>query len=91
MKNFGMYELITMEPVSGYYHYYYFCTWGQAVRSTKMQRPIPEKIRLLVDDRYETPIRITILSPLQYLYRKYLKKGWTFSWGYRIHWEKEEL
>lgn len=85
-NNFGTYELITTEPINGFNHYYYFHTW-QTVRSCEIQRPMPDKMRLLILNREETPISVKLITPWTYIYRKYIKKHFIF--GRRIKWEKE--
>ena len=87
-NSFGTYELITIEPINGFNHYYYFHTW-QTVRSCKIQKPMPDKMRLLILDREETPISVKLIMPWTYFYRKYIKKY--FAFGEKIKWEKEKI
>lgn len=87
-KSFGTYELITIEPINEFNHYYYFYTW-QTVRSCKIQKPMPDKMRLLILDREETPISVRLIWPWTYIYRKYFKQN--FAYGRRIKWEKEKI
>lgn len=85
------YELITIEPICGFYHYYYFTTWQTVRNSKKLAKPIPDKMRILIDDRYETLIDTRLIDPLKWIYRKYFKKRASFHLGQRIDWEKEEI
>lgn len=86
MKNYGTYELKTIEPLTGIMKYYYFYTW-RTVRTCKLQKPIPDKMRILIEDREEELIEINLLNPITYFYRKYIKVY--FTGGERVNWEKE--
>ena len=86
------FEFVTLEPIAGFHKYYYFAAAGtRCPRSIKLDNNYPDKIRLLVDDREETPFRLNCLSFPVYIFRKYIKKPGSFSFGYRIDWEKEEF
>ena len=86
------FELVTFEPVCGFYHYYYFYPVGAChPRSLKLDSNYPAKLRILIEDRDETPISLIRISFFQYIYNKYLRKAGAFHCGNRINWEKEEL
>lgn len=85
------YELITIEPTCGYYHYYYFTTWRTVRNPKRLAEPIPEKIRILIEDRDERLIDTKLINPFQYFHKKFIKKRVLFHCGQRINWEKEEI
>lgn len=82
------YELETLAS-DDFAHYYYFNSVS-AIRSLNLKQ-YPQGLRILVEDLLEIPMRITILSWPQYIWRKYFKKQGTFGicGGIRIDWEKE--
>ena len=84
----GFYELECIDTF-GFPVYYYFYS-PCAIRNPKgalKSGYAPEKVRLLVDDREDSPCGIRFVhNPFEYLYLKYFKRG-----GYRLDWEKEEL
>jgi len=87
------FELVTIEPVYGLCHYYYFYpvgvhhTWYLTLDSN-----YPSKLLMLIKDRNETPLYLTKISFFQYIKNKYLRKATSrFFYGKRINWEKEKL
>lgn len=86
------FELVTIEPVCGFYHYYYFYPVGACYpRSLILNHNYPAKLRILIEDKDETPVSLTRISFFRYIYNKYLRKASAFHCGNRINWEKEEL
>lgn len=86
------FELVTLEPIAGFHEYYYFTGIGaHCPHSLKLDNNYPDKLRLLIEDREETPFRLNCIDLSTYLYRKYIKKGGRFLFGERVDWEKEEL
>lgn len=90
----GFYELQCVDSF-GFPVYYYFYS-SRAIRNPKsaLKRGCaPDKLRILVDDREDTPCGIRFVhNPFEYIYLKYFKKAGTFRFGgYRLNWEKEEL
>jgi hypothetical protein len=89
-KKMYFFQLVTLEPICGFHKYYYFmATGGRCPRFIKLDSNYPDKLRLLVEDREETPLTLECIDFFTYLYRKYIKK--CFLWGERVNWEKEEL
>ena len=86
----GFYELKCMDRM-GFYTYYYFYS-PRAIRNPKMalnRGYAPDAMRLVVDDREETPIKIRFMHNIfEYIYKKYFKTA-TFRLGYRVDWGKE--
>lgn len=85
------YELRTIDPINGNTLYYYFSTWQTIRNAKKLAKPIPDKIRILVEDREESLVTVELIDPLKYFYRKFLKNPYSFWFGYRVNWEKEEI
>ena len=86
------FQLITLEPIGGFYEYYFFTAFGKRCpRSTKLDNNYPDKLRLLIEDREETPFTLECIDFFTYVYRKYIKRRGRFLWGERVNWEKEEL
>lgn len=87
------FELVTIEPVCGLCHYYYFYPIEAChPKSLKFGGSCPDKLRMLIEDRNETPLYLTRISFFQYIKNKYLRKATSrFYYGKRINWEKEEL
>jgi len=87
----GFYELKCMDGM-GFYTYYYFYS-PRAIRNPKMalnRGYVSDAMRLVVDDREESPIEIRFMHNIfEYIYKKYFKKAGTFRLGYRVNWEKE--
>lgn len=87
----GFYELKTID-FQGFYNYYYFYS-PRAIRNPKSALNsgcAPDGVRLLVDDRNETPVTIRFMHNIfEYFYLKYFKKAGTFHLGWRCNWEKE--
>lgn len=51
--------------------------------------PIPEHLRLVVQDQDLVYVKGERINFFQYIYRKYIKK--VFPFGYRLNWEKEKI
>ena len=86
------FQFVTLEPVCGFHKYYFFMATGACCpRSIKLDNNYPDKLRLLVEDGEEIPFTLECISFFTYIYRKYIKKRESFSFGYRVNWEKEEL
>ena len=71
--------------------FYYFCS-PCAICNPKaaLKRGYaPDAMRLVVDDREESPIEIRFIDMFEYIYKKYFKKARTFRLGYRVDWKKE--
>ncbi len=87
----GFYELKAIDS-QGFYDYYYFYS-PRAIRNPKSALNsgcAPDAVRLLVDDKYESPVAIRFVHNIfEYIYLKYFKKAGTFHLGYRSDWEKE--
>ena len=87
----GYYELTCIDKL-GFFTYYYFYS-PRTIRNPKLALNsgyAPDALRLLVDDRYESPVGIRFMYNIfEYIYLKYFKKAGTFSVGYRVNWEKE--
>ena len=64
----------------------YFITTNSPVRRAANVDPIPEKVRLLIDDRYETIRDVKYLAPLTYFYKKFIQRNPS-----RVNWEKEKI
>lgn len=61
-----------------YFVYSYF-----PISTLENHNPIPNKVRILIDDNYERIFQIEELNPLEYLYYKYIKHDPT-----KVNWEK---
>ncbi len=86
------FELVTVEPICNYSCYYYFATGRHnAPRSLEMTNKYPDELRLLIEDREETPIILECIDFFTYIYRKFIKNKHSYLFGYRVNWEKEEL
>ena len=86
------FELVTLEPICGFHEYYYFMAFGKRCpRSIKLDNHYPNKLRMLIEDREETPFTLNCIDFFTYIYRKYIKQRGRFLWGERVNWEKEEL
>ena len=87
----GYYELTCIDKL-GFFTYYYFYS-PRTIRNPKLALNsgyAPDALRLLVDDRYESPVRVRFMYNIfEYIYLKYFKKAGTFSLGYRVNWKKE--
>lgn len=86
----GYYELTTIN-FNDTHHYYYFYS-PRAIRNPKSALNYgcaPDAVRLLIQDKEETPVHVAFISPFNYFYRKYFKKRRSFIFGYRCDWEKE--
>ena len=86
----GFYELKCMDKM-GFYTYYYFYS-PRAICNPKVALKrgyASDAMRLVVDDREESPIEIRFIDMFEYIYKKYFKKAGTFRLGYRVDWEKE--
>lgn len=93
MFNNYFYEIITLEPICGYEHAYYIYTYFPiSAKSTDNIKPIPDKVRLIIEDREEHIIKINHLSFWKWFYLKYIHHNWIRPmYRYRIDWEKEKL
>ncbi len=90
----GFYELQCVDSF-GFPVYYYFYS-PRTIRNPKgaLKRGYaPDKLRILVDDREDTPCGVRFVhNPFEYFYLKYFKKAGTFKFsGFRVNWEKEDL
>ena len=86
------FQLVTLEPFCGFHKYYYFMATGtHCPRSTKLDNNYPDKLRLLIENREETPFTLECISFFTYIYRKYIKRHEYFPFGERVSWEKKEL
>lgn len=86
------FQLVTLESICESYRYYYFMAVGACCpRSLKLDNNYPDKLRLLIGDREETPFTLERIGFFTYIYRKYIKRHGRFPWGERVEWEKEEL
>ena len=86
------YEMIIIEPICGWNEYCYFFTDKHfPVRSKKNCKPIPDKLRILIEDRECWISEIKVINVFQYFYRKYFKKKASFLFGYRYNWEREKI
>lgn len=87
----GFYELKCMNEM-GFYTYYYFYS-PCVIHNFKTALNCgcaPDAMRIVVDDREESPIEIRFIhNVFEYIYKKYFKKAGTFRLGYRVDWEKE--
>lgn len=87
----GYYELTCLDK-QGFHVYYYFYS-PRTIRNPKAALNsgyAPDGLRILVDDRYETPVEVRFMHNIfEYIYLKYFKKVGTFHLGYRVNWEKE--
>lgn len=87
----GFYELKCIDWM-GFYTYYYFYS-PRAICNPKMalnRGYASDAMRLVIDDREESPIEIRfIYNIFEYIYKKHFKKAGTFRLGYRVDWEKE--
>ena len=85
------FQLVTLEPICGFHEYYFFTGFGKRCpRSLKLDNKYPTKLRLLIEDREETPFTLECIDFFTYIYRKYIKKRGSFLWGERVNWEKED-
>ena len=85
------YEIQCRCKYDDWYKYIYISS-PSALRSVKeiaTNNKIPEKVKLLIDDRYLYPVQVRVMNVFEYLYYKYIKKE--FHLGARVDWEKEEL
>ncbi|MDY5068253.1 MAG: hypothetical protein SPE58_05880 [Lactobacillus johnsonii] len=87
----GFYELECVDRFgfSTYYYFYSHCAISNLKTALNRGRA-PDAMRIVVDDREETPIKIRVIHNIfEYIYKKYFKKAGTFRMGYRVDWEKE--
>lgn len=87
----GFYELKGMDRLGFYTYYYFYSPRTPRSPKTALQRGYaPDAMRIVFDDRDESPVEIRIMHNIfEYIYKKYFKKAGTFRLGYRIDWEKE--
>lgn len=87
----GFYELKCLDKM-GFYTYYYFYS-PRTIRNLKKvlnRGYASDAMRLVIDDREESPIEIKFIHNIfEYIYKKYFKKAGTFKLGYRVDWKKE--
>ena len=90
-KNSYFYEIITLERDLGYQQAYYVYTIFPIQNLTNTS-PIPDKVRLIIEDREERIIRINRLSFWKWIYLKYIHHNWIHPmYCFRVDWEKEEI
>lgn len=85
---FFYYELKCTDSTGFYFYYYFYC--NKPIRSIKTALNsgyAPDKLRLLIDDTYKTPVSVRRLSLFEYLYLKKFKRH--FYLGWREKWEKK--
>lgn len=87
----GFYELKGKDKLGFYTYYYFYSPRTPRNPKTALQRGYaPDALRIVIDDRYESPIEIRFMHNIfEYIYKKYFKKAGTFRLGYRVDWEKE--
>lgn len=91
IHDLNFFELVTSEPVCGWWQYYFFYQWKDcSPRSIELTYYYPDKLRELVKDRNEEPLTLRHISFSDYIYKKYIKRPWQFSFGYRVNWKKEK-
>ena len=78
------YKIITLNAFG--FPLNYFITTNSPIRKAENINPIPEKVRLLIDDRHETIVYVTHLMPRAYFYEKFIKYNPS-----RVKWEKEKF
>ena len=78
------YKITTLDAFG--FHLNYFVTTNSPIRKAANLNPIPEKVRLLIDDRYETVRDVKYLAPLTYFYKKFIQRNPS-----RVNWEKEKI
>ena len=78
------YKITTLDAFGFYLNY--FVTTNSPIRKAANLNPIPEKVRLLIDDRYETVRDVKYLAPLTYFYKKFIQRNPS-----RVNWEKEKI
>ena len=86
MFSYYFFELRTLDQLSFGRHYYFVSC--KAIRNLNTTN-FPQKIRLLIEDREETPVSIRPLNPFSYIWKKYFQK-WNYK-GVRVNWEKEKI
>jgi len=84
------YEVKCIEPICGWNVYFLVMT-NQPIRSKKNVKPLPDKLRILIEDRDYWISEIKIINVFQYIWRKYLRPKSNFYLGYRCDWELEEI
>lgn len=83
------YEIITIEPICGFEHAYYVQTYS-SINSLENKNPIPQKVRLLIEDREEHIIKVNHLLWWKWFYLKHIHHNWIHPmYCFRIDWEKE--
>lgn len=85
MFGYYFFELKTLDQFSfGQYYYFVNCKAIHNLNTTNF----PQKIRLLIEDREESPVSIRPINLFSYIWRKYLKRNYK---GFRVDWEKEKI
>ena len=69
----------------------YFVSTNTPIHNNNNQSPIPDKVRILIEDREETIIEIRRLNLVKYLYLKYKPNNFVKYDTIRVCWEKEAL
>ena len=84
------YEIKCSCEYDDYYRYLYV-TSNFVIRNLKevTANKIPEKTKLLIEDRYLHPVQVRVMNVFEYLYCKYIKRY--FHCGWRLNWKKEAL
>lgn len=87
---FNLYEIKCTDYTGMWFEYYYCHATGRLNEYKRvLTNAVPDKVRLVIDDRYSDVTTISRLNPISFLYRKYIKRR--FHWGRRINWEKEKI
>ena len=87
----GFYELECLDWFGFSTYYYFYSPRAISNLKTVLNRGCaPDAMRIVVNDREETPIKIrSIHNIFKYIYKKYFKKAGTSRMCYRVDWEKE--
>lgn len=74
------YVLYTHDTISQWDNAYYFTTY-KSINDLEMTSSFPDALRLLVEDREETPYKLeSISNPFVYLWKKYSRKNKKINW-----------
>jgi hypothetical protein len=87
----GFYELTCIDS-NKIFTYYYFHS-PKAIRHIRYvleNNYAPAGLRLVLFFRKENNqlVRLRIMNPFEYFYKKYIKNSWTSTTGYRVDWER---
>lgn len=86
----GFYELVGIDCCQLHTYYYFY-----SPRTIKHPQDAIKSgyacdaMRLVINDREETLIKVTRINIVKYFYKKYIKNAGTFLLGYRVNWERE--